>query len=543
MMKKVFLFVMATFLLIPLLNFQFPQVKAASNSVPFTPHEVNVLVVSPASTYFKGGHYLISDLARHGFNVTQHTSDVAVNYLTELRTSDLSQYDVVILHGGYFGQPPTRMTVEEVNHFMNCGGIVIVLGNALFVNETSGTFWNNLFLSAPIQRVEQRLGVDFTAFLKDAGATEFHNNGTFTLVDSSIPGLPLNMTYIRGAYGASQFQMALSTSGASKIYNFTTQDGTTTCGVTFYKNASGSVGIYVQGSYIYAASPGTNQIRYYGLTDIAQRSSLVASLVAFALGTDVNTVIKPQPLATIRLDGVGQPDYRGEETYLGASLRNFDSICDFYNIQPSIAFIDYHDTDPDYWQTIGENILSLLKTDYSNWEYSCHLQAKDIRTMSKSQIENLIENSKDNYNALGINLFSTIITPGGWWSQATLDAMVEKSLYSIDLAGYYSDWWNMRVNSSVIVHDSRQMSGGPGFENFTQVDKDFLHYEYYGRRDGWALAVVNGFPSFFYHVPNFRHNEVGIYSLQTVCSNLTSEIPDIKFVPLVEAALCNRFHN
>ena len=38
-------------------------------------------------------------------------------------------------------------------------------------------------------------------------------------------------------------------------------------------------------------------------------------------------------------------------------------------------------------------------------------------------------------------------------------------------------------------------------------------------------------------MPNFRRNEVGTYSLQTIYSNLTSEIPDIKFVPLVEAGL------
>jgi len=121
-----------------------------------------------------------------------------------------------------------------------------------------------------------------------------------------------------------------------------------------------------------------------------------------------------------------------------------------------------------------------------------------------------------------------------------VDAMVNKSLYFIELAqGPYApaDWWNIQINSSVLVHTGVQMAGAANVENFTQVSRDLLHYEYFRDRDKWSLAVLNGFPSFFYSVPNFRRNEVGTYSLQTVYLNLTSEIPDIKFVPLVEGAL------
>jgi len=76
-------------------------------------------------------------------------------------------------------------------------------------------------------------------------------------------------------------------------------------------------------------------------------------------------------------------------------------------------------------------------------------------------------------------------------------------------------------------------------ENFTQsnLDKNSIHYKYFSRRDKFALAAVNGFVGFVYYVPNFRWNEVGTYSLRTVYENLTFEIPDIRFVPLMEAGL------
>lgn len=550
-MRKFLLATIIAMLVFPLFFFSFPETSATPDLLPFIPHEVRVLVVSPANTYWKGGHYLISDLARYGFNVTQHTSDsdVDVNYLNESKTSDLSQYNVVILHGGYFGFPPTTVTEEEVNHFTNYGGILIVIGNALFGNETKRARWDNFFASEPILKLEQRLGVDFTAWLNNVGATYYHNNGTFTLTSNSINGLPSFITYVTAVPGSINYQVELTPKEANKIYDFTTENGKTTSGVTYYKNASGAVGIYIQGSYIYSfLEDDPYRIRYFGLTNITKRSSLLASLIAFALDADINTIIKPQPLASVRLDYLGR--WGWDETYLNYSLSNFNSIIDAYDITPTIKFTDFPDFYPQYWTEFVPNILSQLKSVYRDWEYSSSLRNKDSSSMTADQIKSLIQSIKGNYTHLGMDLFSTIATMVGYWNQTTLDAMFSQNLYLLDMAGepvdlekYYPDWWNLSIISKVIMHCSAKMAIGWNYESFTQIDpdpdvaKNILHYEYFKNRDKWALAVVNGFPCFIYTVWHFRRNEVGNYSLGTVCKNLTSEIPEIRFVPLIEAGL------
>lgn len=529
-------------MIFPLSFSSFLMVPAVSVSVPLIPHDVRVLVVSPENIYWKGGHYLISDLAGYGFNVTQDTSDdgAAVDYRTDWKTSNLSEYDVVILHGGYFGAPPTMVTAEEVSHFTDFNGILIVIGNALFGNETSGQFWNNVFTSEPIQKLGQRLGVDFTGYLGDGGA--YHNNGTFDLVDNSMTGLPSSLSYFTADPASINFQINVTTINAQRIYDFTTtspKSGRTTAGVTYYKNpATGAVGIYIQGSYIYAKEYAGPKIEYFGLTEAKKRSSLMGSLIAHAIGADINTIVKPQPLATIRLDEVGSPSF--DENYLNSSLSYFNSVVDLYGIEPSISFTDYYDLVSYYWKAVAPSVLGQLKTIYRDWEYSSFLQRKDPTSMNQSQIEHLIDSSEGNYTALGMDLFSTVVAPLGSWNPALLDAMANKKLYLLELSlgpNAPTDWWNIQVNSSVLVHTGAEMAGTYNAENFTQISKDILHFEYFNDRDKWALAVLNGFPSFFYSVPNFRSNEVGTYSLQTVYSNLTSEIPDIKFVPLVEAGL------
>jgi len=490
----------------------------------------------------KGGHYLISDLARYGFDVTEQTSDdaLSVDYRFDSKTSDLNQYQVVVLHGGYFGPPPTLVSIDEVSHFTNYNGVLIVIGNALFGNETSRTYWDNTFDSAPIQRLEQRLGVDFTGFFGQD--IILHNSGTFTRADGSIEGLPSSLAYTSGHPTGIISHLDLQLNGAQTVYDFNTTDpvsGKVTRGVTYYKNpTTGAAGIYIQGSYIYATESAGPRISYFGLTDSEKRSRLLASLTAYALGSDFSAVIKPQPLATIRLDEVGSPAY--DANYLSSSLGYFNSAVDTCNMVPTIAFTDYYDLVSYYWSDVAPSVLGQLKTVYRDWEYSSFLQRKDPGLMTQSQIESLIENSKGNYSALGMDLFSTIITPLGSWNQALLNAMTNKSLYLLELSeGPYApvDWWNIQTNSGILVHTGAQMAGAGSFENFTQTSADILNFEYFKDRDKWALAVLNGFPSFFFTVTNFRHNEVGTYSLKTIYSNLTSEIPDIRFVPFAEAGM------
>jgi len=535
--------------------------EAISDVKPFTPHEIRVLVVSPRDTYLKGGHYLIAYLAKYGFNITQQTSNdpIATNYLNDSKTSNLDQYDVVILHG-IEGWPPSTVSPEEVAHFTGFEGTLIVIGNALFENETEkvkSPWWG--FDSDPVRKIEQRLEVDFTDFLGTGGAWD--NNGTFTLTNSTIKGLPSTLSYVTPVtpqYSIPVYQPDVTTKGASTIYDFTITSsassglvGKTTSGITYFKNSTtGAVGIYIQGSYIYAVNTGPsgtyNQISYFGLEDTPKRSALLASLIAFSLGKDIDTIIKPQPFASIRLDGVGQ---YYPETYLNASLSNFDSILDEYNITPTIGFTDFLDFKPDYWQTVASEVLSQLKSKYRDWEYDTNLRYyTDPRLMTKEQIKDLIDSIKGKYSALEMDLFSIVVAPRGLWNQSTLDAMGSENLYLLDiLDNQYSDSWNLRVNSSVIVHSGAEMLpqsvwDGVRFvwaENFTQLglDKDSIHYSYFKGRDEWALAVVHGFPTFVFYVSNFRWNEVGTCGLQTIFRNLTSEVPDIRFVPLMEAGL------
>lgn len=553
-MKKLLTVIIIVFLLIPMFFLSFPKTKASSDLAPFSPHEVRVLVVSPADTYYSGAHYLVADFARYGFNITHHAANdaIATNYVTDPTTADLSQYDVVIIQG-ILGFSTSKVSVEEVAHFTNYGGILIMIGNALFLNETSNLWWG--FDSEPVRRIEQRLGVDFTGFLGSGGA--WHNNGTFKLMDSSIKGLPSSLSYVTQHYGSINFQLDLDSApnGAREIYDFTVTSspapslaGKRTLGVTYFKGVEGAIGIHVQGAYIYGVASGPSQISYFGLTDITERSSLLAPLIAYALERDFETVIKPQPLANVRLEGIGQ---YYSQTYLNASLSNFNSVIDMYNVTPTIGFIDYLSFRPNYWKIDVPKVLSQLKGKYRDWEYSTNLRYyTDPRLMTRQQIEFLIDAIRGNYSKLGMDLFSTVIAPSGRWNQSTLYAIAGKNLYLLDILDtdtYYSDWWNLRVNSSVIVHNSVQMLpervviDGVSVlaENFTQpgLDKVSINYKYFSRRHRWALATVNGFASFVYYLPNFRWNEVGTYSLQMVCSSLTSDIPDVRFVSLREAGL------
>jgi len=173
--------------------------------------------------------------------------------------------------------------------------------------------------------------------------------------------------------------------------------------------------------------------------------------------------------------------------------------------------------------------------------------------MTQSEMELLIRDVKANYTDLKMDQFSTVTTFARYWNQTILYAMASENLTLLNmytrtpeyesLQEYFLDWWNLRVLYNTIVHSGAQMGWWGEAESFDDIDsnpivaKNILHYEYFRNRDKWALAVVNGFPSFVYSVWHFAQDEVGTYSLKTVYSNLTSEIPQIQFVPLIEAGL------
>jgi len=533
-------------ILSPFFAFSPSKAQTHPDTKPLTPQAVKVLVVSPADVYYSGAYFLVADLARYGFNVTHQASDnaVATNYLSDPKTADLSQYDVVIVQG-ILGFSGSRVSAAEVAHFTDYRGVLILTGNALFQNETSSNWWS--FDSEPVRSIEQRLGVDFLGFAGRGGA--WHNGGDFDLLNYSINGLPVSLSYeVPSQHNSSIcYQTDLTTAETNIIYDFTITNpnplliGKIIPGVTFYKSPDGATGIFIQGGYVYGEKSGTYDINYHGLADTSSRSSLLASLITFALGRDISTIIKPQPLAGIRLSGLGYAA-RWDETYLNASLANFNSVTQAYNITPTIAFAEIPRTfDKDYWKRVVPSILAQLKGEYRDWEYSSSLRSLNTSSMAQSSIEALVQDVKSNYTALGMDLFSTVATSAGLWNMSTLSALASENLYLLDSVDEvtslvkYSDWWNMKISSDALVHYSARMA--KSYEDFDQMGMDLLYYRYFSYRDKWALAVLNGFPSFAYEVPNFRWNEVGTYSLRTVYENLTAEIPDIKFVPLMEAGL------
>jgi hypothetical protein len=546
-MRRIVFFVLIVILAVPLLFLQTPFSMAASDLTPLVPSQVNILVVSPDNIYHKGGSYLIADLTRYGFNVTQSTSDdaVAADYINDPKASNLMQYQVVILQGGSVGFPPALVSLDEVDHFVNYGGILVVIGDSLFRDEATNTWWNtpDPFSSAPIQRLDQRLGVEFTSFFGNVeGAPYWENNGTFARVSTLVRGLPPSLQY-HAPNPSSVFQLDLTTPLENRIYDFTSTSGTggkSTAGVTFYRNSTGAVGIYIQGSYIYAQETGVNQIEYFGLTEISSRARMLASLIAYGLGRDVETIIKPQPLATIRLGNLGGYGLTSgllqDDAYLDASLAYFDSVVDDFGIVPTITFTDQPDFKTDYWQTVAQSIPSQLKGGYRDWEYSSSLRNQNVSSMTSAQIEALVDGIKANLGAMGFDLFATVIAPRGYWNNALLSAMANRNLTLLDVPDSLDQEWNVHVNSTVIVHRWSQMAG-EAIENFTQMDRNALNFQYYGSRDKWALATVNGFPEFVYDIRNFRFDQVGAYSLRTVHQNLTSENPDIRFTPLIESGL------
>lgn len=177
--RKAKLYIAATLLILiltPLSILSPGEAQTSDVTEPFTPHAVKVLVVSPSDIYYSGAYYLVSDLARYGFDVTHQASDNATgtDYLNDPKTADLSQYQAVIIHGisGFSG---SRVSEAEVAHFTdNYRGILVLIGNALMQNETSNNWWGWKSTSEPmdfnstvVQKIERRLGVDLRASLEE----------------------------------------------------------------------------------------------------------------------------------------------------------------------------------------------------------------------------------------------------------------------------------------------------------------------------------------------------------------------------------------
>jgi len=501
-------------------------------TAPFTPSAVKVLVVSRSNYYGTG--YLLSDLARYGFNVTWHAANIGTDYVTDPKTININQYDVVILHQTLTtGEQPATMTEAEVAHFTKTfSGVLIVTANSMMRNETSGNYYG--FASSAMQNIEQRLGIDFTGWI-----TPYKANGTFYRTSDLIRGLPDSVPFKTSS--ASDFQHpTITLKGATQLYNLT-REGVSTHpkGITYYKNATGAVGIYINGIYEYKTEPQPEIPYYWGFcggtyqqmnaANIELRAQLLGRLAAYALNKDFNAIIKPQPMAIFRVDDYVaglSGDYANDANQTN-SLQNLYDVLEEYNAPASLAFL-------------ANGFSSFPKTiqkakDLNLQEKRCsletHFRHEDYRTYSVSQIETLIENQFSDYATYGFEKFSVGIAPAGYYANNVYTAMANKGLYLLDLTaslppGY--EWWDLFVNESVILKGALNMAGNGVL--FTQMPKDNIHYAYYSQRSKFALAIIKSAPTFYFHVQNPAMNEVGTWTIRTDYWNLTAEIPDVKFV-------------
>lgn len=508
----------------------------AVTSTPFTPSEINVLVVSRTS--YSGFGYLVSDLARSGFNVTLANSNAAgtaVDWTTHALTSNINEYDVVILHQTYStsntSSPIAAMSEAEVAFFTNTfGGVLLVTGNSMFRNETDNTWY--AFDSDPMLNIEARLGVDFTGWVGGSGTIY---NGTFHRESTMIPDSPTAIPFYHQT-GTSFYKTALSLDGATQVYNFTA--AANAIGLTYFENATGSIGIYLNGIWVTNTLPAANILRYWGLygtatailtsTEIQARSEFLGRLLAYAVEQDYNTLIKPQPMAIFRSDDFcqGLSGYYGD-TNMTVALGYMYSILAGYDVPCSIATVLRESAN------YPNSISFMLGLIDEGWEFATHYNHSDFRLFPASQIQTLLTEDAARYTTEGFNQFSTGITPAGYYSTDMTLAMKNLGYYLADLTslatGYTDKSWNLEVNNTVIIKTGYNHAGGSGVY-YTVTSQDAIHYNYATGRGNFSLSIFHSAPTFYSHWINFIANEVGTYAVRTAYENITAEIPDIKFV-------------
>ncbi len=504
--------------------------KAQNSTTPLAPYSINVLVVSRATYYGTG--YLLSDLARYGFNVTWHSADSGTDYTTATKAANINQYDVVILHQTLTSSgEPSLVTEAEVAYFTKTfGGVLILAGNSLMRNETSGA-WHS-FTSAPMVQIESRLGVDFTAW----AASPYKANGTFYRISDLIPGLPHSIPYLTTT-GADIHHLLFTLNGATELYNFT-RVGTTQHlrGITYYKNATGAVGIYINGIYEYKTE--TSMVPYYWgfyggkyeemtATNIGLRAGLLARLIAYALDRDINTIIKPQPMAIFRVDdfvSTSVAPYFNDANQTNAMQKLYNLMAEF-DAPASLAFLV--DGFANYPLTIQK--AKDLELQDIGWSFETHFRHQDYTAYSVAEVESLIDASISDYSAYGFEKFTVGIAPAGRYADNVYTAMANKGMYLLDLTNIdnaSARWYDTKVNGSVILKGAFQ----PVSQTlFIEESKDYIHYRYYAQRSKFALAIINGAPTIFTHPNGFAMDETGTWAYRTFYWNLTAEIPDVKF--------------
>ncbi len=517
-------------LLFPLLSFFTPLVQAAVSTTPATPHDLNVLIIEYPDYLESGEHEAV--LGRYGYNYTVVGVGVTpdFDYLTDSRTSDLSIYDIVMVFGHYTPDYIAKMTEAEVLHFMNYDGILLWSYGG-YRNQTSNNWWSN-WDASPITSMERRFGLSFS----DNPNTN-PENGTMHLQNSSFTATPSSLdvrvegSWLSGFYIFPSSRVSLD--GATEVYSLTSPS---TIGITWYKNATGAVGIWFN-ELLYGWTTGADPDYIYHLCllhDSTDRGAVIHSLISYSLGVDPETIIKPQPQAAFRSDDF--PVWTGSnDTFSTNALDNSFEAAQDCDVPITYATLTYYcENFPNFWDRWKE----IESSEYV--QQGAHFNHTDWTTFTQEQCECLIDYFRADHDTLNIERFSVIIVPRGEWKRNTEAMRRAMNVKEVTLLEFTTSN-NSIVDDGTLLHGAVHTASTPKLAN-RPISKILWAYKYSVRRQlcrwigrgSWA-TVLNHLPAFYFP------QQVGYWQVKTFSSNLTADVPDVEWVGLPQA--CRYFGN
>jgi len=508
---------------VQLFNLGIIMVQAFPASV-FVPNQKHVLLIL-------GGRYVneehgngrpVADLAYYGFNVTL-VSEQTIDYTTDPRTSNLSKYDAVFVYGQYFiNDSPIAVTEDEVYHFVNYNGYLVVFADSLQRNETDATWFG--FDSAPINSLESRLGITFVGFAKnEVPLVKHYQHNNQTLENSTFSGYEapdyINQTdcYVDGQ----GYLIKTSLNGASEIYrmHFNTTSNTMPA-VTYYENATGAKGSYIAMQPMWIAGDEFNRTQLCGTKGASQRRDLYRALLCYAFEMKPITTIMPQKIAVFRSDDWGFFYTWNDSQHVEA----------FDNIQSVEAEFPQHDIKHTFacWTngfSIDKTTVERLRQAQKDGdELAFHLGILGD-TATYDETMQAIQADVNKREECNLEPAETSIANGGKYGDASTQAYRDYGTWVNEGTTSYhpKDWYLYRYNQSILWHDATQQSAGSA---------ETVYERYYNWRGMYAMQSIKTAYITFYlaHVDRFLGDNWGSAQLRCDVQNVTYDLGNIRFL-------------
>lgn len=496
---------------------------ATPYTTPSTPHDLSMLLVTYGLQH--DDNTLLGAIVRWGYNVT-HLYGGTKDYTTDPLSSDLSQYDVVMVNGHTTAFGPTKMTEAEVLHFMNYDGILL-WHYAGVRNETSNLWWSS-WDASPITNMEARLGL-----LWSSNPASNPANTTLYLQNSSFVGAPATLTqwspssFLSGFYQGASGRPSID--GATEVYNITSPSGAV--GISYYKNATGAIGIWFN-TLVWHWISGSNPDWTWNkalIIDDDEVAKVLHSLLSYALQVDPYTVIKPQPLATYRVDDF--PVYTGtNDSFSRGALNYSQAAAELYEVPVTYALVTgYNSSYPLFW-------TRYLELDYSEWlEGATHLNHAAFQEYTQAQCEALHVAERLDFDGIGIERYMTYIVGVGsppYNTEAMRLAVNNLGILNMDLTSTSGN----NVTNGTLLHGTVNIGAVPDFAEDGK-EEIYFDYQYVSERPQLRWLAEGSFANEMTHLGAFYLGEVGNEQIKVYSTNMTSRVPTIKFVTLYEAAL------